>query len=110
MAVATKNRRKLRHRERDFVWFVASDRDSNNLVLHVVSADKRFIAHYFLGQSSDKSLIIILGPEFVGATTGGNWTRFRCPRFDEDAIATPSTVVKLIDWCLCESELKHRVY
>lgn len=102
MAVATKNLRKLRHKERDFVWFVAPDTDSGDLILHVVSDDKKFLVHYVLGQRSDQALIVVIGPEFAGASTGRNHTRFRCPRFETNGIATPSAVVRLIDWCLTD--------
>lgn len=102
MSVAKKNRRKLVREGRLFVWWVQEDRDSLDLILHVVSEDKRFIAHYVLGQEEAERLIIILGSEFAGADTGGNWSRFHCPCFDPHAVVTPGNVRQLIDWCLTD--------
>lgn len=102
MAVSTKHRRTLKHRGRDFVWVAKPDDDSPDTVLHVLSADKRFMAQYVLGQSGDAPVIVILGREFSGAATGGRVARFRCPRFDENAVATPAAVVRLLEWCLTD--------
>jgi hypothetical protein len=71
MSVAKKQRRKLMRDDREFIWWVALDHDSNDMILHIVSDDKKFIAHYILGQQDQERLVIILGPEFSGATTGG---------------------------------------
>jgi hypothetical protein len=106
MSVAKKQRRKLMRDDREFIWWVALDYDSNDMILHIVSDDKKFMAHYVLGQQDQERLVIILGPEFSGATTGGSWQRFRCPCFDPHGVATPSGVRKLIDWCLAGDEVR----
>ncbi|SKA98544.1 hypothetical protein SAMN02745166_02792 [Prosthecobacter debontii] len=107
MSISTKSRRKLVRDGRLFVWWVAPDLDSTDMVLHVVSDDKRFITHYVLGQDDTTSLLIVLGSEFSGAPTGGCWTRFRCPRFDMDGVILPSGVRSLIDWCLTSDAARH---
>lgn len=40
MAVATKNRRKIKIGDLEFLWYVSEDADSADMVLHVVSTDK----------------------------------------------------------------------
>jgi hypothetical protein len=100
MAVATKHRRKLTRNGRLFVWFAAEDDDSTDMVLQVISDDGRFKVRYVLGQKDEGRLLIVLGREFAGASTGGCWTRFHCPCFDPHGVISPSGVRRLIDWCL----------
>jgi hypothetical protein len=99
MGVATKRRRKITVKARQYLWFVAEDDDGAGMVLHVTSTDKQFIAHYQIGQSEGEAYIVILGQRFAGANTGGPWRRFLCPRFVAGA-ATPQSVRELIEWCL----------
>ena len=101
MAVATKSRRRITVCDRRYVWYVAEDDEGAGMVLHVISDDKQFIAKYQLGQPTGDEYIVILGPLFAGASTGGPWRRFLCPRFGASAV-TPRNVRELIDWCLDE--------
>src|SRR5262245_32478599 len=48
MGTAKKGRRKLTISGRLFIWYVAQDDDSADLVLHVASDDKSFIVNYHL--------------------------------------------------------------
>ena len=78
------------------------------MVLHVISADKQFIAKYQIGQPEGESYIVILGLRFAGAKTGGPWRRFLCPRFVGGAV-TPQSVRDLIEWCLDESLTRQKI-
>jgi len=51
MGIAKKGRRKLTVAGRLFIWYVAEDDDSADLVLTVASEDKSFIVKYHLGQA-----------------------------------------------------------
>ena len=106
MAVATKRRRKITVADRRYIWFVCED--DEGMVLHVVSADKKFIAQYQLVQPKGVEYIVILGRRFAGAKTGGPWKRFRCPRFATPAV-TPGAVRQLIEWCLDENLKRQEV-
>ena len=101
MAVATKSRRKVTVGDRRYVWHVAEGDEGAGMVLHVISDDKQFIAKYQLDQPRGGEYIVILGPLFAGASTGGPWRRFLCPGFGTSAV-TPRNVRELIEWCLDE--------
>ena len=82
-------RRKLVIGDRLFVWYVGDDPDSADMVLHVVSKDKRFIVTYHLGQA-EPAILIVIGKEFPGVPDcGGCWRRFECPHWESDGIMTP---------------------
>lgn len=103
MGIATKNKRKLKIGEREFVWYVSEDSDSADMVLHVASQDKKFIVKYHLGQPSDTRFLIVIGNEFPDLSdAGGVWIRVLCPEWEKDSIVTPSGVRNLIQWCLTE--------
>ncbi len=100
MGVRTKWRRRIRVGDRLFIWYVCEDYDSPDMVLQVVSEDKKFIVRYHLGQADDPFLIVI-GAEFTGVPdAGGIWRRFLCPRWESNSKVTPASVRSLIEWCL----------
>lgn len=101
MAVATKSRRKVTVEGKQYVWYVAENGDGPGMVLHVISPDKQFIVKYQVDQPTGEEYVVVIGPRFSGAETGGPWKRFLCPRFAENAV-TPSCVRELIQWCLNE--------
>jgi hypothetical protein len=101
MAVATKNRRKITVGDRRYVWYVAEDDEAAGKVLQVISEDKQFIVKYQLDQPRGDEYIVILGRLFAGASTGGPWRRFLCPRFGASTV-TSRNVRQLIEWCLDE--------
>jgi hypothetical protein len=110
MAIATKNRRKLTIGEQVFVWYICDDYDSADMVLHVVSQDKKFIVNYHLGQPSDTRHLIVLGKEFRGLSkVGAGWIRVLCPEWEKDSIVTPAGVRGLIQWCLTEKNNLMRI-
>lgn len=109
MSVKKKNRRKLKFQDRNFLWYVAEHPDGANMILHVLSDDKQFIVMYSLEQPVGEEYIVILGPDFEGAQTGGCWERFICPRFDTDNVVTPKDVRKLIEWCQ-NPDIKRETY
>jgi hypothetical protein len=101
MAVRTKGRRKIMVNQRQFVWYIADDYDSNDNVLHVVSEDKKFIVNYHLGQPEQKRFIATFGSEFPGLPdAGGCWIRVLCPEWEQNSVITPGSIHRLVDWCL----------
>ncbi|HVR96636.1 MAG TPA: hypothetical protein VMW27_08485 [Thermoanaerobaculia bacterium] len=108
MAVASKNRRKLTVNDRRFLWYVAEDDEGAGMVLQVLSSDKQFITKYQLDQPEGDEYLVVLGRLFAGASTGGSWRRFRCPRFAGESV-TPRDVRNLIDWCLDESLTRQEI-
>lgn len=108
MGVGLKNRRKITVAEKRYVWYVAPDYDSADIVLHVSSIDKQFLIKYQLHQTEIESYIVVLGPRFSGAVTGGCWKRFACPLFVTN-IVKPSAVRSLIEWCLDDRLARHEV-
>jgi hypothetical protein len=110
MAVATKRRRKIRLKEREFVWYISPDEDSSNDVLHISSQDKRFIIKFHLGQPTNLAFLIVLGREFAGAEgTGGVWRRFRCQKWDEQNSITPATIKRIVEWGLSDESIRLEV-
>jgi hypothetical protein len=110
MAIRKKHRRKLTLNNRQFVWYVSDDYDSADMVLHVVSEDKKFIVNYHLEQPDSHRFLIVLGKEFPGfSDAGGRWIRVKCPKWEVDSIVTPSAVRHLIEWCLFEERELVRV-
>lgn len=110
MSIATKNRRKLKVAEREFVWYIRDDPDSADMVLHVASQDKRFIVTYHLAQPSSTCHLTVIGREFPGlADAGGVWIRVLCPEWEKDSVVTPAGVRRLIEWCLSEKRELVRV-
>lgn len=91
MAISTKNRRKLIHNGKVFIWWVSEDEDWWRMILNVVTHDKSFVARYELGQKDQGRQI--------RAEAGGPYKWFECPCFDPQGIATPGGVTQLIDWC-----------
>lgn len=99
MGIAKKARRKLNLAGRMFIWYIAPDYDSADLVLHVASDDKRFIVKYHLGQSDDRRFLIVIGREFDGLPdAGGPWIRVRCPAWEVAGAIGPRAVRRLIEW------------
>lgn len=104
MAVSTKRKRKIQVGERGFVWWIAPDDDSDDLLLHICSADSRFRVHYVLGQPDDRRYLVVIGPEFPPLRdTVGNWIHLGTPVW-VDAIVTPGLVRQIIEWCLESSK------
>jgi hypothetical protein len=104
MAVSTWRKRKLQIGERSFLWWIAPDLDTNDLLLHICSADRRFRVHHALGLPADRRHIVVIGPELPPLRdTGGCWIRLGTPSWDE-AIVTPGLVRQIIEWCLDASK------
>ena len=72
MAVSTKRRNKINVDDRDYLWWVAPDNDSLEIVLHVISCDKRFNVRYTLGQPAEFRYSVVIGREFGTLSTGGS--------------------------------------
>lgn len=101
VGVRKKGRRRIRVGTREFVWFVAENDDGPGLVLTVVSEDKHMILRYGLGQPPGEEYLLVLGRDFAGASTGGPWRRFQCPRWEEaGGRVTPAAVRAIIEWAL----------
>ncbi|MBU2714193.1 hypothetical protein [Zooshikella harenae] len=105
MAISKKNRRTLIHKGIKYLWWIIDEFDpytGDSLLVTVASEDKKFIVKYYINQAHNgRRFLTVIGPEFSCDTiTGGVWKRFACPKFEEERIFKPKSVVKLIDWCL----------
>ena len=113
MAVARRKKRKILVNGRVFFWYIKGDAYSPFVVLHILSPDKTFIINYTLRQSKSHALswtnewlppfVVVLGGEFGGLKMSGCYRRVRLPEWEEDIVATPSFVRRLIEWCLDEN-------
>ena len=109
MAITTKRRRKIQVNGRQFVWWVAPDDDSSDLLVHICSTDKRFLVHQALGQTGWRRFLVVIGSEFPPLQdAGGCWIRVRTPPW-QDEIATPGLVREIIEWGLNPSKTVVRV-
>lgn len=98
MSVVTKNRRKLIREGQLYIWYVKPDDDYyDNLVLHIVSSDKRLILAYPLG--CEKPYVVSKGRIFQGKCSDGRWHRYLSPAQTGLAV-TPQDVANLIDWAV----------
>jgi hypothetical protein len=103
MGVRKKKRRKITVNKRQFIWWVSEDSDSPDVILRILSDDKKFIVNYHLDQPEEQRFLIVLGKEFPGlANAGHTWKRVRCPRWESDSGVTPAAVRQVIKWCLYE--------
>ncbi len=104
MTVSTKRRRKLQIGDRGFIWWIAPDLDSSDLLLHLCSTDRHLLVRYVLGQPADRRHVIVIGPEFPPLKdAGGGWTYLGTPAWS-DAVVTPGLVRQIIEWCLDASK------
>jgi hypothetical protein len=101
MAIATKYRRRISVKGRNFLWYVREDDDEFYLpTLHVISEDKRFIVAYLLNQCDTTRHLVVKGHEFPGLPEAGHcWKRALCPRWEIGSTITPASVRQLIEWC-----------
>jgi hypothetical protein len=55
---------------RQFLWCVreVQPEDWPGFTLIVMTADKRFLVHYYLGQADETRHLKVIGPEFAGDT------------------------------------------
>lgn len=105
MGVNSKGKRKLKHNERSYYWYVQQDaEDFGRINLKIVSEDKKFIISYQVGQSNNVQTphIVIEGLEFEGLEEDLKrlgWIRVQTPIWN-DSIITPSLVKTIFEWCL----------
>ncbi len=112
MAVSTKGKRKVNVQGRQYLWHVTDVNqpavpeegfvrmDEPARVLHIISANKRFIVHYRLPQPGEPHAILTVeGPEFPRAPGA---KQVKVPRWRHDAKPYPTAdfVRRLIGWCL----------
>ncbi|EMI22589.1 hypothetical protein RMSM_00488 [Rhodopirellula maiorica SM1] len=109
MAVSSKRRNRINVDDRAYLWWVAPDNDSLDIVLHVISEDKRFNVLYVLGLPSATRYATVIGNEFGTIVTGGSWRRFLCPRFDTEGQVTPRHVRFLLKWAAAADSTIHEV-
>lgn len=109
MTVSTKRRRKIQIGDRGFIWWIAPDLDSSDLLLHLCSTDRHLLVRYVLGQPADRRQVVVIGPEFPPLRdAGSSWIRLGTPVWS-DAVVTPGLVRQIIEWCLNASKEVSRV-
>ena len=110
MAVKKKGLRKVNYKGRQYFWRVEDvrgkvpdegfvDAERNGRVLHIISADKKFIVHYTIPQPGDaQAQLLVEGPLFLHAP---GQTVVAVPRWRHDSKAYPTAdfVRRLIDFC-----------
>lgn len=114
MAVGKKGLRKVKAHGKLFYWHVKDteigvpeqgfvpDRASRR-ILHIISADKRFIVHYCIPQADDAHAeLYVEGPYFPRAP---GQKEIEVPRWRHDGKRYPTAdfVRRLIDYCLEEA-------
>lgn len=113
VGVSKKNRRKFTYKNRIFYWSVREALDEDRLELSIISEDKHFIVHYFLGQRDKNHLFVpenpfitVIGKEFKGfPNMGHTYKRFIVPNW-EDITVTPKLVEEILDWCFKEEPVQ----
>ncbi|RAV18758.1 hypothetical protein DQG23_23775 [Paenibacillus contaminans] len=108
MAVSKQYKRKFVYQDIVFYWYVNPDYDDEGKInVHILSNDKKFIVAYEIGQASihkKNPFLVVMGNEFIGYSekrTG--YFRVRTPIW-HDAVATPSFVKTIIEWCFSDKK------
>jgi hypothetical protein len=112
MAISKKNRRPIKYKGKNFLWWVGEEFDElgNMLSVNVVSEDKKFlIKHFAIQRNPNESYLSVIGEYFPGIERKtGNSMRLSCPNFSEFFVnnaVTSKTVKHILDWCF-ETERK----
>lgn len=100
MAINTKNRRKLLHQGKPYLWYVRADEFGAGSVVRIVSVEGSLQVSYNLGQGEQECILTLQGYDFEGAEPYTECRRFYCPRFDPFGVITPKGVAAIIEWCL----------
>lgn len=101
MAVLRKNRRKIKYKDIDYVWYVKADEDHcDKKILTIISQDKQLIITYPIG--ANPPYIVSKGKVFQGKKMDGVWHRYRLP-FRGEEVIVPKFVVQLISFATEES-------
>jgi len=110
MAVSGKNRRKIKYKGENFLWWVGAESDGlgNMLSVNVTSEDKKFIIKCFAFQHNlGKCYLTVIGQHFPGLIQKtGNSLKLDCPNFSDalsDGNVTPKTIKVILDWCFGRS-------
>ncbi|MCR4598619.1 MAG: hypothetical protein K5678_06275 [Acetatifactor sp.] len=95
MSVLKKNRRTINVDNVQYVWYIALDKDSPYIILHIVSEDKSIVLDVPLG--TEKQYVISKGRLFQNKKTNGTWERYLFPMKMDNKI-TPAFVAEIIRW------------
>lgn len=97
MGVLKKNRRTIICDNKKYIWYVAEDCDSSNILLNIISEDKSLVLTYTLYEN----YIVSKGRIFQGNKTSGRWERYLLPI--SSPVITPKFVSEIITWANGES-------
>jgi hypothetical protein len=110
MAISKKNRRTIKYKGQNFLWWVDDDFDGigNMLSVSIASEDKKFlIKHFTVHNNPAESYLSVIGQYFPGLKTKkGNSVKLSCPDFSDSFVKnaiTPKTVRDILDWCFGHS-------
>ena len=101
MGVLKAGRRKITVDEKEYIWYVAQDDESDHYLLNIVSEDKSCVLTCPL--KTETPYLISKGRLFKTEKTDGIWKRYRLP-FDIPDIITPAFAAKVISWATHEGE------
>ncbi|MBA4056268.1 MAG: hypothetical protein C0490_16250 [Marivirga sp.] len=113
MAISKKNRRTIKYKGENFLWWVDNEFDGlgNMLSVNVASEDKKFLIKHFAIQKNPKeSYLSVIGQSFPGLERKtGNSVKLSCPSFSASFVnnaVTSKTVKDILDWCFGADELR----
>ena len=101
MGVRKTGRRKITVDEKEYIWYVALDDESDHYLLNIVSEDKSCVLACPL--KTETPYLISKGRLFKTEKSDGIWKRYRLP-FDIPEIITPAFAAKVISWAANEGE------
>ena len=101
MGVRKKGRRKITVDNKEYIWYVSLDDESDYYLLNISSDDKSYVLTCPL--KMEIPYLISKGKLFKNEETDGIWHRYELP-FDIPEIVTPAFVTKVIAWATQEGE------
>lgn len=114
MAVSKKGNRKVKVKQREYIWYINEVSQKvpdqgfvepvSERYLNIISSNKKFIVHYRMPKSGDEyTTLKVEGPQFPRAPQA---KEIKVPRWRHDSKRYPTAdfVRRLIGWCMEEPE------
>lgn len=101
MGVRKTGRRKITVDDRDYIWYVSQDDESDYHLLNIISEDKSYVLTCPL--KTEIPYLISKGKLFKNVKTDGTWNRYELP-FEIPQMITPGFAAKVIEWATQDGE------
>lgn len=101
MGVRKRGRRKITVDDKEYIWYVSQDDESDYFLLNIVSEDKSYVLTCPL--KTEIPYLISKGKLFKNEKTNGRWNRYELP-LDIPEIITPFFVTRVISWATQKGE------